>query len=67
MYESKWHRERVFWCECWPETGMCDVSLAVNVYMDGVVKEVYIRTHGRGVKVGLNGCQVDCFSLMMPL
>ena len=46
---------------------MCDVSLAVNVYMDGVVKEVYIRTHGRGVKVGLNGCQVDCFSLMMPL
>ena len=57
----------MFWCECWPETGMCDVSLAVNVYMDGVVKEVYIRTTGRGVKLGLNGCQVNYFSLMMPL
>ena len=40
---------------------MCDVSMAVQcIYMDGVVKEVYSRTHGRGEKLRselkTNGC-----------
>ena len=28
---------------CWIKTGLCDVSMVVNVYMNGVVRDVDVR------------------------
>ena len=33
--------------KCWIKTGLCDVSMVFNVYMDGVVRDVNVTVLGK--------------------
>ena len=42
---------RVVSSESGAETGMCDVAVVFSLYIDGVVREIYARVLGRGLKL----------------
>ena len=50
---------------CWIKTGLCDVSMVVYVYMDGVVRVVNVRVLGKGLELlSANGGRFEINQLL---